>query len=147
MIYFFNGIWPLSEGNWYEFDLLGEKPGRKLWTVAFFLSASLTLWHGLRFGNSTTKGFGIAYLAINLVTKGLNFLWDARYKTPRFAVLALLFGILGWYAERASTLLNGPTRISDFYHADCFECWSGIILFWNNMALHETPALYYTTNL
>ncbi|XXG96891.1 hypothetical protein Hte_003182 [Hypoxylon texense] len=70
--YIFNAMWALSEDDWYSNE---NRPMKErtplLWTTVLFVSASLALWHGLRFNNSTTTGFGVAYLFLIPVSTSL----------------------------------------------------------------------------
>ncbi|KAK8045052.1 hypothetical protein PG993_005076 [Apiospora rasikravindrae] len=65
---------------------------------AFFLAAGASVGHGLRYDDSTTKGFGLAFLGINLYTKFWEFCWG-WYKPLFFAVLAGTFAMVGRFAE------------------------------------------------
>lgn len=69
-----------------------------LWSFIFFLAAGTSIWHGLRFDDSTTKGFGLAFLGINLYTKFFECFWGWS-KPLFFAVLAGTFAVVGRYAE------------------------------------------------
>jgi hypothetical protein len=69
-----------------------------LWSVIFFIAAGVSLWHGLRFDDSTTKGFGLTFIGINLYTKFFEYFWG-WYKPLSFAVLAGTFAIVGRHAE------------------------------------------------
>lgn len=73
LAYFFNAVWALSAEDWYDSgeSWLVGKPIQFYWILAFLFSASLSLWHGLRFNNSTTTRFGVAYLCINIVSTTL----------------------------------------------------------------------------
>ena len=57
-----------------------------------------SIWHGLRFDDSTTKGFGLTFLGINLYTKFFEYFWG-WYKPFFFSVLAGTLAVLGKYAE------------------------------------------------
>ncbi|KAI1115112.1 hypothetical protein F5Y14DRAFT_440836 [Nemania sp. NC0429] len=99
MLYLFLALWILS---------LRGKTGLRvaLWSGAFLCAAAGAIWHGLRYGDSTTKGFGLAFLGINLYTKFCEFCWKLWYKPAFFAVLALSFALLGRYAESMNLVLH-----------------------------------------
>ncbi|KAK8084749.1 hypothetical protein PG997_006020 [Apiospora hydei] len=65
---------------------------------AFFAAAGASVGHGLRYDDSTTKGFGLAFLGINLYTKFWEFCWG-WYKPLFFALLAGTFAMVGRFAE------------------------------------------------
>ncbi|KAI3336850.1 hypothetical protein HD806DRAFT_474981 [Xylariaceae sp. AK1471] len=111
MIYFFVALWILSLfGN---DELLGEMfasdggLGRvAFWSIVFLCAAATAIWHGLRYGDSITKGFGLAFLGINLYSKFFEFFWSKWYKPVFFAALALSLGIMGKYAESVNVALH-----------------------------------------
>ncbi|KAK6851189.1 hypothetical protein PG987_000823 [Apiospora arundinis] len=76
----------------------GERLRHFLHFCAFFLAAGVSIWHGLRHDDATTKGFGLAFLGINLYTKFWEFCWG-WYKPLFFAVLAGTFAMVGKFAE------------------------------------------------
>ena len=69
-----------------------------IWSLVFFVAAGVSIWHGLRFDDSTTKGFGLTFLGINLYTKFFECFWGWS-KPVFFAVLAGTFAVMGRYAE------------------------------------------------
>ncbi|KAI1189939.1 hypothetical protein F5B17DRAFT_151460 [Nemania serpens] len=94
MLYLFVALWILSLfGNDEIFGdsfASGGGPGSvAFWSGAFLCAAAAAIWHGLRYGDSTTKGFGLAFLGINLYTKFFEFCWHLWYKSVFFAILAL----------------------------------------------------------
>lgn len=70
-----------------------------LYTLLFASAALFAIWHGLAFKDATTKGFGLAFLGINLYTQFFTNCWDLLYKPIFFAVVAISFGVIGRYAE------------------------------------------------
>lgn len=105
MLYFFISLWIMSIfGSDGYFDeptrdsFLSRQARKILWSFIFFLAAGGGIWHGLRYDDSTTKGFGLTFLSINLYTK--FFEWGWGYSKPIFfAVLAGSFAVVGRYAE------------------------------------------------
>ena len=70
------------------------------WSLLFAIAAGLALYHGLRFDNATTKGFGLTFLLINLYTRFFEFFWDSINKIIFFTLLAISFWALGHVAEK-----------------------------------------------
>ncbi|KAH8588933.1 hypothetical protein B0O99DRAFT_600316 [Bisporella sp. PMI_857] len=107
LLYFFIALWILSIfGNDDLFSdsnhttYRGRGHGRLfIWSLMFFGAASVSMWHGLRYADGTTKGFGLTFLGINLYTKFFELFWDQWYKPLFFAVLAGTLAIIGRYAE------------------------------------------------
>lgn len=88
----------LLQKGWPRKDLsLAKSPGIPL-VLVFFIAAGGSIWHGLRYDDSTTKGFGLAFLGINLYTKLFEFGWGWS-KPLFFAILAGTFALVGRYAE------------------------------------------------
>ena len=73
-------------------------------SLILLLAAATSIWHGLRFDDSTTKGFGLTFLGINLYTKFFEYFWG-WYKPFFFAVLAGTLAVLGKYAENVWNML------------------------------------------
>ncbi|KAI9151258.1 Carboxypeptidase 2 [Paramyrothecium foliicola] len=116
LLYIFIPLWILS-----IFGL--EKPdgGFKLpevvrseafWSVAFLAAGVLSVWHGLYYGLSTTKGFGLTFIGINLYTKFFEMCWEHLYKPLFFTVLALTLALLGHYAEAIWNLRIGDISVA-----------------------------------
>jgi hypothetical protein len=113
MLYFFISLWIMSIfGSDGYFDestrerYLPRWARRFLWSLVFFLAAGGGIWHGLRYDDSTTKGFGLTFLSINLYTK--FFEWGWGYSKPIFfAILAGSFAVVGRYAENVWNLHVG----------------------------------------
>ncbi|KAI8626891.1 hypothetical protein F5Y19DRAFT_444956 [Xylariaceae sp. FL1651] len=111
MLYMFVALWLLSLfGN--DKLLGGTKAhhggsGRiAFWSFMFLCAAATAIWHGLRYSDSTTKGFGLTFVGINFYSKFFEFFWATWYKTVFFAVLSLSLGILGKYAESVNIALD-----------------------------------------
>jgi hypothetical protein len=69
------------------------------WSVAFLAAAVLSVCHGLSYNVSTTKGFGLTFIAINLYTKFFEICWDNLYKPLFFTILAITLAVVGQNAE------------------------------------------------
>jgi hypothetical protein len=111
MLYLFVALWILSLfGN---DELLGKRLASNsglgrvaFWSIAFLCTAAMATWHGLRYGDSRTKGFGLTFLGINLYSKFFEFFWSKWYKPVFFAALALSLGTMGKYAESVNIALH-----------------------------------------
>jgi hypothetical protein len=111
MLYLFVALWMLSLfGN---DELLGKHTAHEgilgriaFWSIGFLCAAAIAVWHGLRYGDSTTKGFGLTFLGINLYSKFFEFFWSKSYKPVFFAILALSLGFIGRYAESINIALH-----------------------------------------
>lgn len=64
------------------------------------LYLSIALWLGLKRDDAMLRGFGLAFLAINLYTRFFEFFWDAMPKTIFFLLLGISLWLLGRHAER-----------------------------------------------
>ncbi|KAI1197318.1 hypothetical protein F5X97DRAFT_180912 [Nemania serpens] len=111
MLYMFAALWILSLFG--DDAILGDIfAGRgglgsvAFWSAAFLCAAAAAVWHGLRYGDSTTRGLGLAFLCVNLYTKFFEFCWKLWYKSVFFGIMALSFGLLGRYAESMNLALH-----------------------------------------
>ncbi|KAK0388810.1 hypothetical protein NLU13_5053 [Sarocladium strictum] len=106
LLYSFVSLWILSIWGYDDyFEKVSDSrspSSRRLrmffWSVVFFIAAGFSTWHGLRFDDSTTKGFGLTFLGINLYTKYFEYFWGWS-KPIFFAILAASFAAVGKYAE------------------------------------------------
>lgn len=105
LLYFFVSLWIMSiwgYDDYFEGDArkraLSPKARMFIWSLAFFAASAGSIWHGLRYDDSTTKGFGIAFLGINLYTKFCECFWGWS-KPVFFGILAGSFAVMGRYAE------------------------------------------------
>lgn len=103
LIYVFLALWILSLHGYDEYfkletNFLTPRIRMALWSVVFFGTACVAILHGLRYDDSTTKGFGLTFLGINLFTKFFEYAWGYS-KSIVFAILAVVFALAGRYAE------------------------------------------------
>ncbi|KAI0486686.1 hypothetical protein F4859DRAFT_466521 [Xylaria cf. heliscus] len=111
MLYLFVALWILSlfgNDNVRGDNLIahGGLGRMAFWSAVFLCAAAMAIWHGLRYGDSTTKGFGLAFLGINLYTKFFEFCWSMWYKSVFFAILAFSLAVTGKYAESINIALR-----------------------------------------
>ncbi|KAI0460637.1 hypothetical protein F5B21DRAFT_452578 [Xylaria acuta] len=111
MLYLFIALWILSlfGNDKIRGDNLVAHGGlgrMAFWSAGFLCAAAMAIWHGLQYGDSTTKGFGLAFLGINLYTKFFEFCWSMWYKSVFFAILAFSLALMGKYAESINIALH-----------------------------------------
>jgi hypothetical protein len=102
LLYTFVALWILSiSGNahtyaeWLTFtklDLVG-------WSVLFAGGAILSIYHGLRFDDTMTRGYGLVFLGLNLYTRLFEYFYDPLHKGVFFLILGLSLWYLGKHAE------------------------------------------------
>ena len=80
--------------------------GAFFWSLLLFLAAGASLWHGLKYDWALTRGFGVTFLGIVLVTKYCELFWPIMPKIAFFSILAGVFWALGVYAERVMAELE-----------------------------------------
>ena len=104
LLYLFIALWIMSIfGNYTSYDnLLSERDKLSLlpWVLLFGVAAVVAIWHGLRFDDGMTRGFGITFLGINLYTRFFEYFWNGLHKSVFFAVLAASLWYVGSHAER-----------------------------------------------
>jgi len=73
ILYLFLSLWILSIwGHHAE-----KSDTRLIWSVIFGIAALGSIYHGLRFDNSISKGFGVTFFLINLYTKFFETFWNS----------------------------------------------------------------------
>jgi hypothetical protein len=70
------------------------------WTLALTAAAGTSTWHGLKYDDATTRGFGLVFLALDIYTRYWDFFWRSMYRPLFFAVLAGSLALVGWGAEQ-----------------------------------------------
>lgn len=102
LLFLFIALWLLSIfGNHGDFSSWQDIKQIELfhWSFLFGIFAGAGIYHGLRFDNAITKGFGVTFIFINLYTRYFEYFWDATHKAFFFALLAASFWFLGSKAE------------------------------------------------
>ncbi len=101
LLYLLISLWIMSifgnysDAKWFEvkqYELLH-------WSVLFAAAALAAIWHGLKYDDTMTKGFGLTFIFINLYTRFFEYFWNISHKAIFFAILALSFWYLGSRAE------------------------------------------------
>jgi hypothetical protein len=102
LLYLFIALWIVSIfGNYGDMNSWDgvKQPALFAWSLLFGAVAVAAIFHGLRFDNGMTKGFGLTFLFINLYTRFFEYFWDGLNKAIFFAILAASFWLLGSKAE------------------------------------------------
>lgn len=103
MLYLFIALWLLSIfGNYGDPESWEEVRQIELfhWSLLFALAAGAAIWHGLKFDNNVSHGFGITFLFINIYTRFFEYFWDELHKAIAFAILGVSLWFLGTRAQR-----------------------------------------------
>lgn len=101
--YLFMALWIMSIfGNYSDIHIWRQATHSELaaWSVLSGAVSILAIWHGLRWDDRISRGFGITFLLINLYTRFFEFFWDSMHKAVFFGVLALSFWFLGSRSEK-----------------------------------------------
>lgn len=103
LLYLFIALWIMSIfGNYGDIESWERAGHLELlhWSVLFGLAAIASIYHGLRYDDGMTRGFGLTFLFINLYTRFFEYFWDETHKALFFGLLAVSFWYLGSRAER-----------------------------------------------
>jgi hypothetical protein len=103
LLYLFIALWIMSIfGNYGDIDKWYKADQIELfhWALLFGVVSLAVIYHGLKYDDSMTRGFGITFLFINLYTRFFEYFWDALHKAIIFALLAASFWYLGTHAEK-----------------------------------------------
>jgi hypothetical protein len=113
LLYLFVALWLMSIfGNYGDMVYWYQVKQIELfhWSLLFALASVAAIYHGLRFDNGMTKGFGITFLLINLYTRFFEYFWDTAHKAIIFGLLGISFWILGTRAEKIWQLGESKKR-------------------------------------
>ena len=103
LLYLFIALWIMSIfGNYGDMHAWERAKQIELfhWSLLFGLVACGAVYHGLKYDNGITKGFGLTFLFINLYTRYFEWFWNSLHKAIFFAVLGISFWYLGTRAEK-----------------------------------------------
>lgn len=112
LLYLFLALWIMSIfGNYGDMEAWerAKQIERFHWSILFGLVACGAIYHGLKYDNGLTKGFGLTFLFINLYTRLFELFWNSMHKAVFFALLGLSFWYLGTKAEKIWNLGRTPT--------------------------------------
>jgi hypothetical protein len=121
LIIFFTGMWGMSIfGNFNT--LVGWQQVRQIhvlaYSVVFGIAAAASFYLGIKFKDELARDFGVLFLLINLYTRYFEYFWDAMNKGIFFLVLAVTFGILGWWLERKRSSLAHEHTVESVANTD-----------------------------
>ena len=117
LLYLFIALWIMSIfGNYGGLDAWQKVKQVELfhWSILFAAAAIGAIYHGVKYDDAMTRGFGLTFIFINLYTKFFEYFWDGTHKAIFFAILALSFWYLGVKAEKIwqLSLLKNITKQS-----------------------------------
>lgn len=110
LLYLFIALWILSIfGNYGDMREWRDVKQIELfqWSILFGIASLAALYHGMRFDDNSTRGFGLTFLFINLYTRFFEHFWESLHKAVFFIILAVSFWYLG---TRAETIWNLSKR-------------------------------------
>ena len=70
------------------------------WWIILALASVAAIFHGVKYNDDMTKGFGLAFIFINLYTRFFELFWEPMHKAVFFAILAASFWYLGAKTEK-----------------------------------------------
>jgi hypothetical protein len=120
LLYLFIALWIMSIfGNYGDSDSWGSTKQIELfhWSVLFAAASIGAIYHGLKYDDGMTRGFGLTFLFINLYTRFFEYFWEGTHKAVFFAILALSFWFLGSKAEKIWQL-GAVRKLSEPKHPD-----------------------------
>ncbi len=103
LLYLFVALWLMSIfGNYGSIDSWISVNQLALfhWSLLFALAAIVAILYGIKFDDATARGFGLAFIFINLYTRYFEYFWDTTHKAVFFALLGLSFWLIGSKAEK-----------------------------------------------
>lgn len=103
LLYLFIALWIMSIfGNYGDPDLWQRANQIELfhWSILFAAASIASIYHGVKYDDGMTRGFGITFIFINLYTRFFEYFWDDTHKAIFFAILGISFWYLGSKAEK-----------------------------------------------
>ena len=70
------------------------------WSILFAAASIASVYHGIKYDDGMTRGFGITFIFINLYTRFFEYFWEGTHKAIFFSILAISFWYLGSRAEK-----------------------------------------------
>ncbi len=102
-LFLFMALWIMSIfGNYGDMNIWRHAGHAELfhWSLLFGAAALACIYHGVKYDDSISRGFGITFILINLYTRFFEFFWGSLHKAVFFAALAVSFWVIGHHAER-----------------------------------------------
>lgn len=103
LLYLFIALWILSIfGNYSDYALWQSAKQIELfhWSLLFGAASIISIYHGIKYDDGMTRGFGITFIFINLYTRFFEYFWEDIHQALFFALLAISFWFLGTKAEK-----------------------------------------------
>lgn len=103
LLYLFIALWIMSIfGNYGDPEIWQRAKQIELlhWSILFAAAAIGAIYHGVKYDDGMTRGFGLTFIFINLYTRFFEYFWEGTHKAIFFALLALSFWYLGTKAEK-----------------------------------------------
>lgn len=103
LLYLFIALWIMSIfGNYGDAESWQRAKQIELfhWSILFAAASIGSIYHGAKYDDGMTRGFGITFIFINLYTRFFEYFWDNTHKAVFFAILAISFWYLGSRAEK-----------------------------------------------
>lgn len=116
LLYLFISLWLMSIfGNYGKMESWYRAGSLELfqWSVLFAVVACGAIYHGLRYENPITKGFGLTFLFINLYTRYFEYFWNITDKAIFFGLLGISFWAIGRKAETIWNLGKEPKAVAE----------------------------------
>ncbi|MGF1776228.1 hypothetical protein [Vibrio nomapromontoriensis] len=103
MSVFFVSMWLMSVfGNHADWSVWSEVTQFSLvhWSLLLLVASIASVYHGIKYDDELTRGFGLIFIFINLYTRFIEYFWEGTHKAVFFAVLAISFWFFGTRAEK-----------------------------------------------
>jgi len=103
LLYLFVALWIISIfGNYSDVDSWYQTDPSDLlyWGLLFAIAALIAIFHGIKYDDAMSRGFGLTFIFINLYTKFFEYFWSEMHEAIFFAILGLSFWLLGSKAEK-----------------------------------------------
>ncbi|HEX5056548.1 MAG TPA: DUF2157 domain-containing protein [Gammaproteobacteria bacterium] len=103
LLYLFIALWIMSIfGNYGDAELWYRAKQIELfhWSILFAAASIAAIYHGVKYDDGMTRGFGLTFIFINLYTRFFEYFWESIHKAVFFALLAASFWYLGSRAEK-----------------------------------------------
>ncbi|NOH28758.1 DUF2157 domain-containing protein [Vibrio mediterranei] len=107
---FFISMWLMSVfGNYADFSVWSNVTQFSLlhWSILLLIASVVAVYHGMKFDDELTRGFGLIFIFINLYTRFIEYFWEGTHKAVFFAILATSFWFFGTRAEKIYRLGRG----------------------------------------
>jgi len=101
----FCGFWGMSIfGNFASLAEWQQVPQSHVlvYAIVFGLASATSFYLGVKYDDDLARDFAILFLIINLYTRYFEYFWDTMNKGIFFLILAITFGLVGWWLERRS---------------------------------------------